>query len=217
VFIRRLRVHVCCPQHLNGDPCQSTWLASIKSPQRLVSCRVIKLPDSLSLVLATSAMAPGLSLLCATAAQLALVAAQITVNLGTTYQTIDGFGMSAAFGQASAVQSLSSAQQQQAVNLLFSTSSGAGLTILRNRVGSGGSGDSIEPNSPGSSSAKPTYTWDGNDSGQVWLSKQARLLGVEYIYADAWSAPGFMKTNNNQVSYKDPQNVPVRADRDHAL
>lgn len=25
-------------------------------------------------------------------------------------------------------------------------------------------------------------------------------MGVKYIYADAWSAPGFMKTNNNYVS-----------------
>lgn len=24
-------------------------------------------------------------------------------------------------------------------------------------------------------------------------------MGVKYIYADAWSAPGFMKTNNNYV------------------
>lgn len=26
-------------------------------------------------------------------------------------------------------------------------------------------------------------------------------MGVKYIYADAWSAPGFMKTNNDYVRY----------------
>lgn len=110
-------------------------------------------------------------LLCpaAIALQVGLAAAQaaVTVNLGTTYQIIDGFGFSAAFGQAANVQALSSSQQQEVINLLFSTSVGAGFTILRNRIGSGGTGDSIEPNSPGSPSAAPDYVWDGNDSGQV--------------------------------------------------
>lgn len=27
-------------------------------------------------------------------------------------------------------------------------------------------------------------------------------MGVKYIYADAWSAPGYMKTNNNYVSIR---------------
>jgi O-glycosyl hydrolase len=130
--------------------------------------------------------------------QAAIATAQITVNLGTTYQTIDGFGASAAW-QAGAIQGLASAQQTKAVDLLFSSTSGAGLTILRNRIGSGGTGDSIEPTSPGSATSTPKYVWDGSDSGQVWLSKQARALGVQFIYADAWSAPAFMKTNNNQV------------------
>ena len=37
--------------------------------------------------------------------------------------------------------------------------------------------------------------WDRNDSNQVWLAQQAQAYGVETFYADAWSAPGFMKTN----------------------
>ena len=35
---------------------------------------------------------------------------------------------------------------------------------------------------------------------QVFCSQKAREMGVEYSYADAWSAPGFMKTNDNYVS-----------------
>lgn len=33
-----------------------------------------------------------------------------------------------------------------------------------------------------------------------FLAKKPRELGVEYIYADAWSARAYMKTNNNTLS-----------------
>ncbi|KAF3918192.1 hypothetical protein ABW20_dc0105372 [Dactylellina cionopaga] len=122
----------------------------------------------------------------------------ITVNVGTKYQTIDGFGFSQAFGRATEFKNTASALQKQALDLLFSTSTGAGLSIIRNRIGSGGSGDSIEPNNPGSPSATPSYFWDNNDSGQVWFSQQAKNDGVTTIYADAWSAPGFMKTSGSE-------------------
>jgi O-glycosyl hydrolase len=100
-------------------------------------------------------------------ANLGLSLAQTTVTISTTtnYQTIDGFGFSEAFGFGEAVQSAPSAQQTQALNYMFSTTSGAGLTILRNRIAA--DSGSIEPNSPGSPSGTPTYVWDGNDESQV--------------------------------------------------
>jgi O-glycosyl hydrolase len=125
-------------------------------------------------------------------------ATSIIANLDQTYQTMDGFGFSQAFGRANDLYNLPSTLRTQALDLLFSTTKGAGMSILRNRIGSGGAGDSIEPNSPGSPSASPTYVWDGSDTNQVWVSQQAKSYGVEIFYADAWSAPGFMKTNNNQ-------------------
>ncbi len=127
----------------------------------------------------------------------AYAASSVTINGGTTYQTINGFGFSEAFGQASNIESAPASTQQQALDLLFNTSTGAGLTILRNILPSDSS-HTIEPNSPGSPSATPTYTWDGNSWGQVALSKQAMSYGVSQIYGDAWSAPGFMKTNGSE-------------------
>ncbi|VDC06962.1 unnamed protein product [Peniophora sp. CBMAI 1063] len=127
-------------------------------------------------------------------------AVTVTVNSEQTFQEMDGFGFSQAFGRANDVKNLPAAQQKQTLDLLFNTSTGAGMTILRNRVGSGGTGDSIEPTSPGSPTATPKYVWDGNDSGQVWFSQQAQSYGVDTFYADAWSAPAFMKTNNNENS-----------------
>lgn len=57
--------------------------------------------------------------------------------------------------------------------------------------------NSIEPNSPGSPSAPANYTWDAYASGQFPLALQAKQRGLPYVYADAWSAPGYMKTNND--------------------
>lgn len=120
----------------------------------------------------------------------------VTINTDTTYQTIDGFGFSEAFGFGEGVQSAPSSQQTQALNYMFSTTEGAGFSILRNRIASDPS-DTIEPNAPSSPSSTPVYVWNGDDESQVFWSTQARAMGVKYIYADAWSAPGYMKTNDN--------------------
>ncbi|HET8842448.1 MAG TPA: cellulose binding domain-containing protein, partial [Ktedonobacteraceae bacterium] len=130
--------------------------------------------------------------------QSAYAASAVTIDGSVKFQTIDGFGFSEAFGRAASMQSAPAAVQQQMLDLLFSPTTGAGLTILRNIINSDTS--SIEPNSPGSPSAAPQYVWDGNDSGQVWLSQAAMRYGVNQIYADAWSAPGYMKTNNDQAN-----------------
>ena len=93
----------------------------------------------------------------------------------------------------------SSAVQQQALNLLYGTSGGAGLTILRNEI-SADSGDTIEPNAPSSPSATPTYlplSSIGEDQGQLWFAQQIKAgYGVTNVFADAWCAPAFMKTND---------------------
>ena len=118
----------------------------------------------------------------------------ITLDASTTYQKIIGFGASEAFSHAHQFQNLSEPIRKQVLDILFNTTIGAGLTILRNIITTGG----IEPTSPGSATKMPTYTWDGSDNGQVWLSKTVQDdYGVKTIYANAWSAPAFMKTNNN--------------------
>ncbi|POS77705.1 cellulosome enzyme [Diaporthe helianthi] len=125
----------------------------------------------------------------------------ITINIGTTYQQIDGFGFSQAFGRAKEFQNLGdTAVRRQGLDYLFNSTTGAGFTILRNRIGSGGSGDSILPTSPGSPSGTPEYSWNNDDSGQVWLSQEALAYDVKTFYADAWSAPGFMKTNGVETN-----------------
>lgn len=136
---------------------------------------------------------------------------QVTIDGKIIYQTIDGFGACGAFRAASHIHGstgLSDKQQKEILDLLFNTTTGAGLSIWRNEIGSSSTagvdgpddGDnvpSIEPNDPGSPSAAPNYTWDSNDGDQLWLSQQAQTYGVAQFYATAWSAPAYMKTNNS--------------------
>lgn len=128
----------------------------------------------------------------------AMAASTATINGGTTYQTITGFGASEGFGQASTL--MNSSAKTQALNYLFNTSGGAGLDILRNEI-SADSGTTIEPTAPSSPSATPNYislASAGNDGGQLSLAQAIRgaPYNVTNVYADAWSAPAFMKTNN---------------------
>src|SRR5579875_2444374 len=65
-------------------------------------------------------------------AHTAYAASTISVNGATRYQTIDGFGFSGAFGPAQELEQSPSSMQRQILDLLFSTTSGAGFSILRN-------------------------------------------------------------------------------------
>jgi O-glycosyl hydrolase len=122
-----------------------------------------------------------------------------TINGAQTYQTISGFGASEAFGQAATVMDASSSVQQQVLGDLYSPTTGAGLTILRNEI-SADSGDTIEPSAPSSPTATPSYVSLASinqDMGQLWFAQQIKAdYGVTNVFADAWSAPAFMKTND---------------------
>lgn len=128
----------------------------------------------------------------------------VRVDPRTQFQEVNGFGCSEAFGRAEDVQGkegLPPVNQTLVLDLLFNKEVGAGFTILRNGIGSSPNSNgmlSIEPNSPGSPSASPDYAWDHYDSGQFPLSEKAYARGLQNVYADAWSAPGFMKTNHNE-------------------
>ena len=116
------------------------------------------------------------------------------------YQTIAGFGASEAFGQAQQIMNAPAATQQQALDLLFSPTSGAGLTILRNQIGAD-PGATIEPTAPASPTAPPSYVSlqsVNSDQGQLWLAQMIRKkYGVRDVFADAWTAPAYMKTNDS--------------------
>ena len=129
--------------------------------------------------------------------------ANVTISSAMRYQRIAGFGVSEGFGQAKALMSASASVQQQVLSLLYSPVRGAGLTILRNEI-SADAGFTIEPKAPGSPSGKPSYLTlaeIGQDQGQLWFARQIKAdYGVSDVFADAWSAPAFMKTNDSAIN-----------------
>jgi O-glycosyl hydrolase len=128
--------------------------------------------------------------------------AKVTINPARQYQRIAGFGVSEGFGQAKTLMNAPVSVQQQVLGLLYSPARGAGLTILRNEI-SADAGFTIEPKAPGSPNGKPSYLTLAEvdqDQGQLWFAKQIKAdYGVSDVFADAWSAPAFMKNNDSPV------------------
>ncbi|MFE9184109.1 glycoside hydrolase [Micromonospora haikouensis] len=121
------------------------------------------------------------------------------------HQSIDGFGYSIAFQRATLVHNLSEAKRAEVLDLLLDRRKGAAPTILRLGIGSSTTDVydnmlSIQPTDPGGPAATPNYQWDGWDGGQVWYAKEARKRGINRFYADAWSAPGYMKDNGTDAN-----------------
>lgn len=147
---------------------------------------------------ATSIVAAVLSVASTTAAS------TVTINPTIKYQSYDGTGISEAFQRSLVLHQLNNASAAYALDLLF-TEKGAGFTILRNGIGSSPTDGfdlmkSIAVNKPASNSSATDYIpLPRDDEYQVWLSKQALARGVHTIYADAWSADGYMKTNNTDT------------------
>jgi O-glycosyl hydrolase len=128
--------------------------------------------------------------------------AKVAINAAKQYQRIAGFGVSEGFGQAKTLMNAPASVQQRVLSLLYSPTRGAGLTILRNEI-SADKGFTIEPKAPGSPNGKPSYlalAEVDQDQGQLWFAKQIKAdYGVSDVFADAWSAPAFMKTNDSPV------------------
>jgi O-glycosyl hydrolase len=128
--------------------------------------------------------------------------ATVTVNPAQHYQSIAGFGLSEGFGQAKTLMNAPASVRDQVLNLLYSPTHGAGLTILRNEI-SADAGFTIEPKTPSSPNATPGYLSLAEldqDQGQLWFAKQIKAdYDVSDVFADAWSAPAFMKTNDSAI------------------
>jgi len=109
-----------------------------------------------------------------------------TIDWNDVRQTMDGFGASGAFGQAGVVMGLPEPARQQVLDALFSTTTGAGLSMVRNLL------PNIEP-FPG------FYRFD-RDQDQIWLMQQAKLAAPDVRFmSTVWSPPPWMKTNNMEA------------------
>ena len=129
--------------------------------------------------------------------------ATVVINAAKQYQRIAGFGVSEGFGQAKALMNAPASVQERALSLLYSPTHGAGLTILRNEI-CADAGFTIEPKAPSSPNATPSYlspTEVDQDQGQLWFARRIKAdYGVSDVFADAWSAPAFMKTTESAIN-----------------
>ncbi len=125
------------------------------------------------------------------------------IDAAKHYQRIAGFGVSEGFGQAKTLMNMPASVQKQVLSLLYSPTRGAGLTILRNEI-SADKGFTIEPKAPSSPNGKPSYLTLAEvdqDQGQLWFAKQIKSdYGADDVFADAWSAPAFMKSNGSAIN-----------------
>lgn len=122
-----------------------------------------------------------------------------TVDWSRTAQEIDGFGASAAFHMAENLMNFPEPQRSQILDALFSQTKGAGLSIVRNFVGDGGSwGSRTNGPSPSIEPEEGVWNWTG-DEDEIWFMREAAARGCTRYMSTAWSPPAWMKDNNNVV------------------
>jgi glucosylceramidase len=127
----------------------------------------------------------------------------ITVNSGTKYQQMDGWG--AAFTDSSAYlvwNKLSSSTRNTLMNDLFNTSSGIGLSFLRQPMGASDF-SSIGNYSYDDGSADPSlsrFSISHDTAYIIPVLKQAMGINSSIkIVATPWSPPGWMKTSGSMI------------------
>lgn len=123
----------------------------------------------------------------------------ISVNTGTTYQTIDGYGFCLTEGSAEAINALNATQQTNLLNEFFNTSTGMGVSVLRISIGASDlSSSSYSYNDGGVDVNQNNFNLSGPDLTYI-VPLVKRILQINpniKILATPWSAPRWMKTNN---------------------
>lgn len=119
----------------------------------------------------------------------------ITIDEGTSYQDMDGFGFTLTQGSAQLIKNMAAAQQNALLNELFSPS-GIGLSALRISIGA---------------SDLSTHSYSYRDGASFSLAGPdlddlipiiKKILVIQpniKILATPWSAPRWMKTNGGWV------------------
>ncbi len=126
----------------------------------------------------------------------------VTITWDTVRQEIDGFGASGAFRQADDLKSFPETERNKILDLLFSQTTGIGLSIVRNMVGDGsmsewgnsidGPVDTIEP-------SQGTWNYNAVDE-QIWFMQEAKKRGCTRFMSTVWSPPKWMKSNNSCIN-----------------
>jgi glucosylceramidase len=120
----------------------------------------------------------------------------ITVNEGSTFQTIDGFGFTLTQGSARLIGNLSASAQNSLLNELFSPSGGIGISIVRIGIGATDLSDYSYTYRDGAS-----FSLSGPDLTYT-IPMLKKILAINpniKVLATPWTAPRWMKTNGSFV------------------
>ncbi len=130
----------------------------------------------------------------------------IIVDTVTTYQTIDGFGYALTGGSATLIHQLPSAQRATLLNELFLTDTNhIGVSYLRITIGASDMSARVFSYDDAGTPTAPDTTlagFDLSDDKTDLVPLLQEILAVNpsiKILACPWSAPLWMKSNNNSV------------------
>jgi glucuronoarabinoxylan endo-1,4-beta-xylanase len=126
-------------------------------------------------------------------------ASTVTLKWDTTYQTIDGFGISEAFHQSNNISLLGATKQKEIYDLLFSTSKGAGFSIFRSILGDGGTwGKADDGANKTMQPSETTWDWKESNDDQIPMIRTIQSdYGIKNILYTVWSPPAWMKSNGS--------------------
>jgi glucuronoarabinoxylan endo-1,4-beta-xylanase len=125
---------------------------------------------------------------------------QLLINANETHQEIDGFGASFA-KQAHLLMRCAEPGRTQMLDLLFSRTGGAGLSIVRNQINSKSA--DVDPDYGTIEPRNNTFDFD-HDEAQIWLMKEAKHRGVTLFISSAFSPPAWMKINSSTIDDSNP-------------
>lgn len=128
-------------------------------------------------------------------------ASNVTLVWKTTYQDIDGFGVSEAFHQSKNIELLGDTKRDEIYDYLFSTTKGAGFSIFRSILGDGGSwGNATDGPNKTMQPSENTWDWIESNDDQIPMIKAIQSkYGINNILYTVWSPPAWMKTNNSVI------------------
>ena len=130
--------------------------------------------------------------------------ANIEVNEMQTFQTIDGFGYTLTGGSVQVINQMSAAKKQEVLQDLFNTTTGIGISYLRISIGASDlNASAFTYNDMPSGQTDPTLAnfSMARDAAVIAMLKEILAINPNIkIMATPWSAPLWMKTNNNFIN-----------------
>ncbi|MDQ6472434.1 Ig-like domain-containing protein [Flavobacterium sp. LHD-80] len=126
----------------------------------------------------------------------------VTVNAGTTYQTMDGFGYTLTEGSCEVISGMAATQQNQLLNDLYNPTTGLNANVVRISIGASDlSSSSYSYNETAGDTNMNNFSLNGPDlTYLIPIIKKILLINPNIkILATPWSPPRWMKTNNSWV------------------